>query len=446
MTKRYRPFRTLRSALPGLLGLLICATPGHAEEMEIHGSNTIGAKLAPMLVEGFLHHRGNNPVQTRGNGKENETIVTGHRSGEPFQILVASHGSSTGFTALAAGNADVWASSRAVKSTEVQKMLERADLKNPDSEHVIAIDGLAVLVHPSNRINQLSIDTLARIFSGEITNWSEVGGKPQAISLYARDDRSGTWDTFKSLVLGKQHPLHPSAKRYESNDQLSDDVSADPGGIGFSGLASVRNSKVLAISDGEAPALKPSKLTVASEDYPLSRRLFMYTPGDSTTDLAKDFLTFVLAEEGQAIVSGSGFVSQTPLAVKPDFDDTTPVSFRRLTQNYERLTVNFRFSEGHTGLDNKAQRDLQRVAAYLRQENLSAGDLLLIGFADQQSNELRAQMISELRALAVRKELAQSGVQNVPYTGYGHYMQVGTAGGTTGQQRNGRVEVWVRTH
>ncbi|RBW49024.1 substrate-binding domain-containing protein [Marinobacter sp. F3R11] len=444
MTRTYRPFRTLRSALPGLLGLLICATPVHAEELAIHGSNTIGAKLAPMLVEGFLHHRGNDPVQTHSNGKENEVIVTGNQSGEALQVLVASHGSSTGFTALAAGNADVWASSRAVKSTEVEKMAERANLKEPESEHVIAIDGLAVLVHPSNQVDQLSIDTLAKIFSGEITDWSQIGGAPRAISLYARDDRSGTWDTFKSLVLGKQYTLHTSAKRYESNDRLSDDVSADPGGIGFSGLASVRNSKVLAISDGEAPALKPSRLTVASEDYPLSRRLFMYTTGNTTPDLAKEFLGFVLDEEGQAIVSRSGFVSQTPLAVKPDFDNSTPATFKRLTQNYRRLTVNFRFSEGHTKLDNKAQRDLQRVADYLNKEDLNASDLLLIGFADQQGDELRAQMVSELRALSVRKALSQLGIGNATHTGYGHYMPVGSTGGATGQQRNGRVEVWVR--
>lgn len=422
--KNRRSLPTQLSTLTGVFSLLLMliTSAAHAEDMEIHGSNTIGATLAPMLIRGFLESRG----------------------GDPHQILVAAHGSSTGFKALEAKKADIWAASRPVKAAEIQQMAEQADLNSIESEHVIAIDGLAVLVHPANPVSQLSIDTLARIFSGEITNWSEVGGFNQAIKLYARDDRSGTWDTFKSLVLSEQHPLHPSAKRYESNDQLSDDVSADPGGIGFSGLASVRNSKVLAIADGQAPALKPSQLTVASEDYPLSRRLFMYTPGKRTTPLAKDFIEFVLSAEGQAIVTESGFVSQNPLAVTPDLSDSTPPTFRVLTQNHKRLTVNFRFSEGRTRLDNKAQRDLSRVAGYLRRENRSADDLMLIGFADQQSNELRAQMISELRALSVRKALSGFGVHDVRYTGYGHYMPVGMAGGASGQQRNGRVEVWVR--
>lgn len=440
--------RARQSTLTGMLCLLlIFNTPaGYAEEMEIHGSNTIGARLAPMLVEGFLRSRGNDPVQHLSNDKPNEKLLIGSLGNTPLQVLVAAHGSSTGFKALAAKNADIWASSRSVKPAEVQLMAGRANLRDPRSEHVVAIDGLAVLVHPANRVNQLSIDSLARIFSGEIKNWSVVGGANLPINLYARDDRSGTWDTFKSLVLGKHYPLHASSRRYESNDRLSDDVSSDPGGIGFSGLASVRKSKVLAISDGDAPALKPSRLTVASEDYPLSRRLFMYTPGDATTAVAKDFVEFVLNAEGQTIVAESGFVSQNPMAVKPDLADNTPPTFKLLTQNYKRLTVNFRFSEGRTKLDNKAQRDLRRVAGYLNREKRSADDLMLIGFADQQTNELRAQMISELRALSVRKALSDFSVHDVRYTGYGQYMPVGMAGGTSGQRRNGRVEVWVRDH
>ena len=202
----------------------------------------------------------------------------------------------------------------------------------------------------------------------------------------------------------------------------------------------MRNSKLLAISEGNAPALQPNQLTVASEDYPLSRRLFMYTMGEKTPVFAKGLINYALDEEGQNLVAESGFISQNPIAVKPEFDTSVPESFRRLTSNYQRLTVNFRFAEGRTKLDNKAQRDLLRVKHYLQQHNRESDDLLLIGFADAQSHELRAQMISELRALSVRKALGQAGVADVAYTGYGHYMPVGGKG----NQRNGRVEVWIK--
>lgn len=446
--KNYRPLRVQQSIVPGVLCLLLMfsSAVGFADELRIHGSNTIGATLAPMLVEGFLNSRGSEPVQTLAHNKRNEKLLIGSQGATAFHVRIAAHGSSTGFAALLAKEADVWASSRPVKPAELHQMTGRADLSSPENEHVIAIDGLALLVHPSNPVNQLSIDDLARIFSGHIRNWSEVGGANQTIVLYARDDRSGTWDTFKSLVLNKPYTLHASARRYESNDRLSDDVSADPGGIGFAALASVRNSKLLAISDGSAPALKPSQLSVASEDYPLSRRLYMYTPGDATSAMASDFVEFVLGEKGQALVAQSGFVAQNPLAVEPALTDRAPETFRLLTQNYKRLTVNFRFSEGRTRLDTKAQRDLQRLAEYLHRERRSANDLMLIGFADQQTDELRAQMISELRALSVHKALSDVGVQDVRYTGYGHYMPVGATGGKKGQRRNGRVEVWIRNH
>ncbi|WP_336365754.1 substrate-binding domain-containing protein [Marinobacter sp. C2H3] len=429
--------RTLR--LIGAVASFSLAATAQATDLTIQGSNTVGAALAPMLVTGFLEQSGAT-VQSRSTSVENERQILGQTDQRTTTVLVAAHGSSTGYKAMAANNADIWAASRPVKAKEVAAFSDVADLTSPDNEHVIAIDGLAILVHPSNPIDQVSIDTLARIFSGKITNWSELGGPDRPIHVYARDNRSGTWDTFHSLVLGEDNDLVASARRYESNDRLSDDVSRDPSGIGFSGLASVRNSKLLAVSDGDAPAMKPSQLTVASEDYPLSRRLFMYTPGDRTTPMARALVAFAQSAEGQAIVPKAGFISQNPIAVKPALDASVPESFRTLTGHYRRLTVNFRFSEGRTRLDNKARRDLLRVRDYLTREGRSADELLLIGFADRQSHELRAQMISELRALSVRKALNEIGVPQVAYTGYGQYMPVGGAG----SPRNGRVEVWIR--
>lgn len=424
------------------LALLPSLVSAHA--LEIHGSNTIGATLAPMLMTGFLQQLTGSAVSARPTETANETILSATYNGKPMTVLVAAHGSSTGFTALADSRADIWAASRRVKSSESAAMASRAAMTSPASEHVIAIDGLAILVHPSNPVEQLNIDTLARIFAGEISNWSEVGGPNRAIQIYARDEQSGTWDTFKELVLAGRYSLTPDARRYESNDQLSNDVSNDPSGIGFAGFASAGSSKLLAIADGNAPALKPSKLSVATEDYPLARRLYLYTAADTGKPLAQQFIEYVQSQAGQAIVAESGFFSQTPFAVDLPPDASVPDTFKRLTQHYQRLSVNFRFGEGRTQLDNKAMRDLQRVQQYLDDTGKTGRDLMLIGFADQQSHELRAQMISELRALSAAKALREMGTRVQGYVGYGHYMPVGSAGGESGARRNGRVEVWVR--
>ncbi len=255
--------------------LAVAPSLATAHDLEIHGSNTIGATLAPMLMTGFLQQRSTETITATETGNQNEVVLSGTRDGEPLSVLVAAHGTSTGFTSMAANQADIWAASRRIKPGEVAAMSSLADMTDEQSEHVIAIDGLAILVHPSNPLEQLNIETLARIFAGEITNWSIVGGSDQPIAIYARDERSGTWDTFKELVLAGRYTLTSSARRYESNDKLSDDVSSDPAAIGFAGFSSVRSSKLLAIADGNAPALKPSKLSVATEDYPLSRRLYL---------------------------------------------------------------------------------------------------------------------------------------------------------------------------
>ncbi|MEH6564003.1 MAG: substrate-binding domain-containing protein [Halopseudomonas sp.] len=424
----------------------MACTPGMAaaHDLEIHGSNTIGAHLAPTLMTAFLQQLSGSAVTAKGTGTANETVLSTQRDGKPLTVLVAAHGTSTGYTALADSRADIWAASRRVTEQEIAAMASRADMVSAESEHVIVIDGLAILVHPSNPVNQLSIETLARIFAGDISNWSALGGPDLPIHLYARDEQSGTWDTFKSLVLAGNYSLSEQARRYESNDQLSDDVSADPAGIGFAGFASVRNSKLLAIADGNAPALKPNKLSVATEDYALARRLYLYTAGTSTNPLVQAFIEFVQSQAGQELAATTGFFAQTPFAVDPVYDASVPDTFKRLTEHYQRLSVNIRFAAGRTRLDNKAKRDLLRIQNYLQQSGKSGSDLMLIGFADQQNDELRAQMISELRGLSVSKALRELGTQVQGYTGYGHYMQVGSAGGESGEQRNGRVEVWVQ--
>ena len=423
----------------------ILGNPASARDLEIHGSNTVGEKLAPTLIAGFLEHQGADAVRIEETKTENEKNIAGVLNAKPFTGRVAAHGTDTGFAGLKSGAADLAAASRPAKPEEIAMLAGQTDLRDQASEHIIAIDGLAILVHPANPVDSLDKTTLARIFSGKIKRWKEVGGPDIAISLYARDARSGTWDTFNNLVLGKDNPLSAKARLFESNDELSNQVSRDPGAIGFTGLASVRSAKPIAIADGSSAALLPTQLNVATEDYPLSRRLYLYSLGAADASQTRDFLAFSQSPQGQNIVEQAGYVSQNIQAVSGERDSEVPESFGRLTENHNRLTVNFRFSEGRTRLDNKAARDLERLAAFLKSKGADVNDLLLNGFADKQADELHAQMISELRALAVKKALRDTqGLEIQSYTGYGQYMPVGENERDKTARRNGRVEVWIR--
>ncbi|MEO4046491.1 substrate-binding domain-containing protein [Pseudomonas sp. CAU 1711] len=412
--------------------------------LRIQGSNTIGAKLGPALVAGLFESQGFANVRTVS-GAENELQVQAENQlGRTLQVSVAAHGSGTGFAALQDGSAELAASSRPIKDGEVQALQGLGDMRGADAEQIIAIDGLAIIVNPSNPVAALTTEQLAAVFAGEIKDWKALGGRPGPIVLYARDDKSGTYDTFKELVLAANgKSLAAGAKRFESSDQLSDGVSQDPAGIGFIGLPYIRQSKALAIAAGESQPMLPSTTLIATEDYPLSRRLFLYNPPGTPNEWVQALVQFAHSEAGQAIVAKSGFIPQTVQAVQVEPSAGMPEDYRRLAAEAQRLSVNFRFQEGSAELDNKALRDVQRVLDYLKANDKMRQKVVLVGFGDPKNDPARAALLSKLRAMAVRRDLSKGGVLFREITGFGDEMPVAANSGDDGRIKNRRVEVWV---
>lgn len=407
--------------------------------LTIQGSNTIGAKLAPALVKGYLQEMGARKIEMFDHA-ENESQVFAQLNEEPITISIAAHGSSTGFTTLKALQADIAAASRPAKKQEIENLSPLTQLTSAASEHIIGIDGLAIIIHPQNPMQQLSVQQVAAIFSGAIKNWSELGGRVAEINLYARDDQSGTWDSFKRMVLGNS-TLAAEAQRFEANDELSDRVSSDVNGIGFVGLPSVRRAKLVAIADGFAKALEPTRLSIATEDYALSRRLYFYTDDEPNNPHVQSFIKFTLSSKGQQIVAANGFISQHINIVEPLGFEDLPLDFQQLTEQGQRLTVNFRFKEGSAKLDNRALRDIERLVQFSQTQ--PGKKLLLIGFGDQKRSQKRSQLLSKLRAMAVRRELVKQGIYPKFSYGYGEQLPVASNLTEAGRFKNRRVEVWL---
>ncbi|AOA06031.1 MULTISPECIES: substrate-binding domain-containing protein [Pseudomonas] len=426
---------------------LLCAITSlaTAADLRIQGSNTIGANLGPALVSAMLAEQGLHDIHSVPVIPPNEHSIVGTTAqGQQIRVDVAAHGSGTGFTALAAGLADLVASSRPIKDRELVDLEPLGDLKSPGAEQVIAIDGLAIILHPHNPLNQLNTEQLALIFSGQISRWEQVGGTGGAIHLYARDDQSGTWETFKELVLNRNgQPLSSTAQRFESSEQLSDAVSHDPQAIGFIGLPYIREAKAVAIVDGASQPMLPLTSLIASEDYPLSRRLFLYLPPATNNPWAKALVAFTQSPQGQAIVGQNGFVAQSVQADNVMPGAHMPEQYQALTREAQRLSVNFRFEEGSASLDNKARQDLLRVVDYLSAHGKLDKQVTLVGFGDAKDDPQRAQLLSRLRAMAVRRELVKSGVIPREIQGYGAQMPVAANTEDEGRLKNRRVEVWV---
>ncbi len=441
----------MRGYRNGFLGVLVVAVMTmasvQAEDamrplLRLHGSNTIGQRLAPALLRAFAAQQGWTVV-TQRTVRVDEFRIELSRDRDTAYIEIAAHGTGTGLEALLDRRADLWMASRPVNADELARSSTLGRLDLPAQEHVIALDGVAIIVHPDNPLYTLSIPDLRRVFGGAVRDWSALGRAPGAITVHARDDRSGTFDTFKSLVLAGT-PLSAAAQRYESSDELVAAVMKDRDAIGFVGLDAVGASRALAISDVGTQALVPRRMDIATEDYALSRRLYLYAP-ELQSDAVRDFIEFAQGPNGQALAERVGFVGQQLRAESVLVPPDMPAEYRALTEGARRVSVNFRFGSGLTYLDGKALRDLQRLVDFLGSDAMRGEDVMLIGFSDaKEVSPIDAILLSNDRADFIAQQLNRAGATVRRVRGMADASPVASNETDGGRSRNRRVEVWVK--
>jgi len=417
--------------------------------LRLHGSNTVGSKLAPALVEGFLAKKGASAIQVKQGTVPLERRIEFSTDSEPPNVPVEihSHGSRTGFSSLANATCDLAMSSSPVREEVRNELmaLGKGDMRTPACEHVIGLDGLAVIVHPGNPVSRLQKQQIAAVFSGAIRDWSELGReKGGAIRLYARDANSGTFDSFLSMVLGNE-TLNTAAKRFEDSEELSAAVSIDPDGIGFVGLPYIQNCKAIAVGDGQCSPLIPTPFTVATEDYALSRRLYFYTPAEPGKPWVRELVEFALGSEGQEIVSRSGFVKQAIEPFEIHIPREAPQRYVDLARGAERLSLSFRFQPDESGLDTKGSRDLDRLMTALSLPKFKKMEILLIGFSDDSGDAPKDIERSKRFATMVAGELEMRGVKAKVSEGFGSVMPIAGNTSAGGRAKNCRVEVWIKS-
>jgi phosphate transport system substrate-binding protein len=221
-----------------------------------------------------------------------------------LEITVSKTGSGDGAAALIDGRCDIATMSRFMKDEEFKKAVENGVFP---VAHAISMDGVCIIVHPSNPVTQLSIAQIRDIYTGKITNWKQVGGTDLNIVVISRDTSSGTYETFEGFVMNKEK-MGSKVEYVNSNPQAHARVESTAGAIGYVGLgfldAKVKGLKV----DG----VMPSRQTIVSGQYPLSRPLFLFTNGyPKLGSMAYKFCTFYLSETGQEIIEAKGFVPLT---------------------------------------------------------------------------------------------------------------------------------------
>jgi phosphate transport system substrate-binding protein len=269
----------MKSLLACTVLALAISTSLHAQGvLRLRGSDTLGAKLVPQWAEAFK------------------------KTGSTVNFDIAAEGSSTAFTNLAEGTAEIGMSSRKVKDEELTLCKTKGVFLK---EFNVAWDMIVVVVNKKNPVKNLTKKQIKGIFTGEIKDWSEVGGLPGPISLYTRNTSSGTYKDWMHLAMDNKD-YAPNGQKMAGNEQIAQEVGSNKKGIGYVGLAYSHGEGIKAVKvEGIAPEPEIART------YPYSRPTFFYANGDPK-DNVKAFVDFCLSPEGEKIVAEVGFV---PLSV-----------------------------------------------------------------------------------------------------------------------------------
>ena len=242
-------------------------------QLRFAGSNVMGESLVPALLEAYVARgRALSTLWVSGTTAHERSFVALAPDRKKFVASINRRGTASAWEALIDGSADIGMMSRQMSSEESQRFAAARPGKPPIQveEHVVALGGVVVLVHPSNPIKLLRLDQIADIFSGRVRNWSEFGGVPRRIRVIAPPEGSGILEVFRARVLHGR-AIDPLIARTSSNTEISVLVGSDPTAIGLSEFAYVRNATAIAITDECGLTHTPSEFSIQTEEYPSVR-------------------------------------------------------------------------------------------------------------------------------------------------------------------------------
>ncbi len=438
------------------------------ERVTIAGSDVIGSALMPALVQAYATSIGAKAVKIVGNNPaEMQLKINDAQGREIGSIDLKRQGTHGGFSELERKAAHIAMASRPISAAEAQRFvtLGLPSPQQPGRETVLALDGLLAIVSTSNTAVSISLDNLARIFAGQVTDWSELGVAPGKINLYAGAEDNGTDATFETLVMQPRNlTVAPSTKRVASHAELADLVAKDANGIGIVGIADQRSARALNIEASCGLITRPSAFAIKAEEYPLNRRLYLYTASDLREQLGRGVLAYAVSAAAQPVVKQLDFVDQSVEML--DFSQQTyriAYALNAGSQHFDmdlmrnliaelkpakRLSITFRFQPASVALDSRAMSDIKRLRDLLVTPAYAKKTVLLVGFADAVGGWGSNLRIAERRATTVARALTAAGIQaanvNLATRAYGELAPVSCNDSLEARNLNRRVEVWIK--
>jgi phosphate transport system substrate-binding protein len=397
--------------------------PQTLDTLRITGSSTVGQGVLPYFIKGYAKSVGAEMTElpTDDSLRRTYELRTTPQNAPFLRIVIKSSGSNTALPDMIGREADIGASSRPFTDQEIAKLLDiRGVGSRADVEHVIALDGVQFFVNKENPATVLKLCDVARLFAGKIKSWNElVPGTPALVDPHTGDSRSGTFEIVtESLLKTCSEKISPSVTPHSSQAEIINFVANSRGGVGYSAKAlSTSAVKTVRLQGKCGIETDPTSFSIKAEDYPLSRRLYLFTPR-SLTENARAFLDYVFSSDAaqsalneseatdQAIEMGEKDLRLARGRALAENQDPMAGTFSSDTSRARRLSISYRFASNDVTLDTKAMQDILRLVTYLR-SGRERGRILLVGFADSDGDRGHNQILSQARAEAVRQAIAK---------------------------------------
>ena len=442
----------------------------YVARLSFSGAASMVNLLMPALVEGFALREGHGFRREDLDARHFEYLIFDRETGRDLgRFRFRATNSAEGFADLLANEADIALSLREIRPDEVQRAREAGmgDLRARGRFRILALDALVPIIPGTLPFDRISTGDLARVFAGQIRNWSELGGPDAPIGLHLRNADSGLVQVAIDRLLAPMSlAISATAERHQSDPSLALSVVADPFGIGLASAAETGLARRLGLSGECGFALRATRQAVKTEDYPLTAPMFMYLPARRLPKLARDFLSYTQSMPAQLVVRRAGFVDQAPEtipvamqgerfanAISQAGDEVGLDELQRLVSTLvgmQRLTTTFRFEAGSVRLDAQSVSNVEQLANRLEDGTYDGRRLVFVGFSDGEGPAQANRSISLRRAETARQAVINAAVAadfsqvELLVEAFGEAMPMACDDSAWGRQVNRRVEVWLR--
>lgn len=432
----------------------------------IHVAKDIGPALLPELLRDYATQTGAE-IEVLEAEREDQQVVRLSNAADGTSTEIGFYTGTSGFLALINDNAQIALQDVSLVD-EVGSIMPQEtalELSSRENQKLIAQDAVIVAVNEANPVRNLSRSEIAGIFSGEISNWLELGGGNLPISLYGLGGNTVRGTQFLRFFMDNPDELSSAASLFDHDEDVRNALRNDEGGIGFLSRARTQDTKPIALRESCGLVTATDNFTIKTDGYPLTNAVYAYRNPVAIDPRAQDLLDWMSSRGAQAAIRRAGFVDtgieRTTLedmgmmlihtaAVEPDFSPAQYSEMLRVLRDAERLSLSFRFEPASADLDDASKRELELLGARMEAGEFAGLELLLVGFADSTGPAEVNTRIAAERAEAVRGILVEavspettSRLRMRPLS-FGEMLPLACNDEEIGRDSNRRVEIWVR--